>query len=340
MIDSNTAVRVARAGAKRLAQLVEPNGRFVYHYLPGADHRSTRYNALRHCGAIWSMFEIVRLTGRNNQVVKSAVQACQFLLREFVRRGPQDQLCLVEQSSVKLGGNGLALLALTSLHEASGNAAILDPARSLGRYILAQRMDDGDFLHKRRYSDGAVHPFRSNYYTGQALFGLLSLHRATREVVWADAAFESIKHLSARNYGVAARHHWMLYALELANQIRPSAENYEHARLICEAIASDHSYRERGSTPIACMSEGLLAFLRLCRDAPGGVDAEVTRPYLDILCNNLELQLRDYRSDGSFVGGEGRPDVRIDYIQHNISAFAGYATLDRPAADRQIGTVA
>ena len=32
------------------------------------------------------------------------------------------------------------------------------------------------------------------------------------------------------------------------------------------------------------------------------------------------------------MGGPERHDVRIDYIQHNISAFAGFAAIRDPAS--------
>ena len=83
---------------------------------------------------------------------------------------------------------------------------------------------------------------------------------------------------------------------------------------------------------LACRSEGLLAFVRLCE----GVSRDsVDRPIFDqaaarsrvAIHENLELQLGHRRPNGSFVHGRGNSEVRIDYIQHNISSFLGYAHL-------------
>jgi hypothetical protein len=94
-------------------------------------------------------------------------------------------------------------------------------------------------------------------------------------------------------------------------------------------------YRNTGaSTPSACMSEGLAAYLRMARRiSPADLDGAA---YRQTLHDNLILQIQSLRPDGSFVRGIGRTDVRIDFIQHNISAFAGYSVLAAAEAGQSI----
>jgi hypothetical protein len=338
------AVKVARKGARHLAKLVKPDGRFVYRYHPGLQKVYDEYSMLRHCGSVWSMFDVVRLTRPDPRVTDAAVQASRYMRDTFIKPvGDGDRLCLVEGQKAKLGGAGLALLALSEWHQATPDPAIVEIARGIGRYILDQRTADGDLIHGRIYPSGEIYPFRSRFYTGEALFGLLRLFRLTTEAVWRDSAFELLAALGARDYGVAERSHWMLYALDAADEVQPSPENRAYAARIAGALVRDaDATRSRGSsTPIACMSEALLAYMRLKRRSPSASLSPSAADCEKVVVQNLGVQLRSLTSDGGFIAGPGRGDVRIDYIQHNISAFAAFAaTRQEPDALEQASTSA
>jgi hypothetical protein len=47
---------------------------------------------------------------------------------------------------------------------------------------------------------------------------------------------------------------------------------------------------------------------------------------------NLGLQMEFRTANGAFIRGGGSDEVRIDYIQHNISSFLAYSRLPVPAA--------
>jgi hypothetical protein len=323
-----SALKIARRGARRLAKLVKPDGRFVYRYIPEKNLVSKKYNVLRHCGAVWSMFDVMGMAGADLQVHEAAVRAGRHMLEHFVKPFGQDRLCVVDAEKIKLGGSGLALLALYELNRAAPDAKLVDTARAIGRYILDQRTADGDLVHGRIYPSGEPYPFRSNYYTGEALFGLLRLHQMTGETLWRDAAFELIRALAPRDYGVAEQSHWMLYTLDLADELAPDAASRRYAARIAADMLAKRGYMARAeSTPIACRSEGLLAYLRILRrsDAadlrPGFAECEA------LVRECLSAQFSFFRRDGSFVRGGGKTDVRIDYIQHNISAFAAFGML-------------
>ena len=322
------ARKIARKGARHLATLVQPDGRFIYRYDTARKRIFNQYNVLRHCGSVWSMFDVVRLTRPDPRVTEAAIRASRYMREHFIKPfGEGDRLCVVDGDKIKLGGAGLALLALAEWNRAAPDPELTETARAIGRYILDQRTEDGDLVHGRLYPTGEIYPFRSNYYTGEALFGLLRLFEWTGEGVWRDAAFELLAALGPRDYGVAERSHWMLYALDAAEEIAPSPENRAYAARIAGAILRDPtSYRARGlSTPIACMSEALLAYMRLKRRTasasvwPSAADCEKA------VVENLGLQFKSFTQNGAFIGGPTRPDVRIDYIQHNISAFAAFA---------------
>jgi hypothetical protein len=163
----------------------------------------------------------------------------------------------------------------------------------------------------------------------------------TGEALWRDAALEVIGTLGPRDYGVAEQSHWMLYTLDLADELAPSAANRDYAARIAAGILRDRAYMARGqSTPVACRSEALLAYMRILgrSDAAGFAPSFAESEAVVREC--LAAQVRFFRKDGSFIGGAGKPDVRIDYIQHNISAFAAFAVMGAPGGEPKAAEVA
>jgi hypothetical protein len=325
-INSVNAAKIARQGAVMLSRLVLGNGRFIYRYRAGETPRPGRkYNVLRHCGSAWSMLDVARRLGGMDEVIDAAYRSLRYLTDECIHpRG--DALCVVDDGDIKLGGNGLALLALAELYEMRPEPRLLDTARALGRYIVSEQRPDGDFVHSRVYATGRERDFRSDYYTGEALFGLLRLAEITGETQWVDCAAACEDGLVRHDYGVTAQSHWMLYALERLYAARPRDVYAEHARRIAEHILYFPKYRRDGrSTPIACRSEGLLAYMRL-RSRGSDVDAS---PSIALMTQevreNLRLQMESRAPGGAFIRGGGSDEVRIDYIQHNISSFLAFS---------------
>jgi hypothetical protein len=321
---------VASTGAARLAELTGKNGRFRYRFKPDASEDGSGYNLLRHCGTIWAMMDVSNRLGALPHVAKAANRAMERLISHNImpyRSGTAR--CLVGKDNIKLGGGGLAILALLEVAEAKRQDHLLELARGLGEYILLQRKDDGDFVHKRNYWTDQPKSFVSEYYTGEALFGLLRLHHATGDRRWYEEAKSSELRLAERDYGVAQQSHWMLYALEQFHGVEPNPVYREHARRIVDDIIRAPAYRETyRSTPIACRSEGLLAYVRLCRQLPksAATEKEIAK-CLAVVRENLQLQFGYRLPDGAFIRGGGSNEVRIDYIQHNISSFLAYGLM-------------
>jgi hypothetical protein len=337
----NESLTIAIEGAECLARLVDRRGKFLYRYDADNPGPSTGYNILRHCGTIWAMTEVANRAGPLPDVAEAAQRATEWLIRRHIRPyGITGTRCVVAGDAVKLGGNGLAILALLEVAALTGNQTYIELAGDLAGYIVLQRQPDGNFAHKRRFSTDEIQPFHSDYYTGEALFGLLRLTAVTGEQRWLDVTQASEEQLAAQEYGVPQQSHWMLYALEQLHKLRPQRVSRLHAQAIAQDILDKPEYRNhKRSTPIACRTEGLLAFVRLCKDLSS--DA-ADRPVFDqaaarsriAIHENLELQTGYRRPNGSFVHGLGNSEVRIDYIQHNISSFLGYSFLPgaRPLA--------
>jgi hypothetical protein len=320
---------IAKQGALALSKLVKPDGEFIYRYrLCRRPREDNHYNVLRHCGSAWAMLEVARALGPLPEVAEAAGRAVHFMIKKFLAPfGEKRALCVVDSGRIKLGGAGLAILALAGMHRETGNKTFLDIARRLGRYIRAEQGPNGDFIHSRIYPSGEIRSFRSDYYTGEALFGLLVLHEHAGDPEDLEAVVKCEATLMRSDYGVKEQSHWMLYALEQLCRQRPSTEYAEHARKIVEDILCFPGYRDRDrSTPIACRSEGLMAYARLLQQSGiAGLSPSEAASLREVGCN-LHLQSRYMTAAGEFLRGGEKDEIRIDYIQHNISSFLAFAT--------------
>ena len=139
--------------------------------------------------------------------------------------------------------------------------------------------------------------------------------------------------------------HWLLYALNELHRFRPDPMYLEHALRIVEAIQAGQNrnpafpdwagsfYDPPRSTPAATRAEGLAAAYQLARDFVSPARAEAI---LETLESTVAFQLHTQfqpesvmyfdapqRALGAFHRALNHHEIRIDYVQHNISALLG-----------------
>lgn len=328
---------VVAASLAHLARIVLDSGRFVYAHEAGditASHPG--YNLLRHCGTLWFMARAApHLPGRADTDLLSAIGRATAYLGQKLAPPPwavpdRPSLGLVGNGAVKLGGLGLGLLALTEVARLPALVLPTDalphsPSTTMARmrqYALDE-IESEDFRHKRDFATGAVLAFRSDYYTGEAIFGLLSSGPTTEDLTRVTTA------LMRKGYGFAQQSHWMTYAAcEAVTQgVVPEALGSAYLTALMEAILADPHYRaRRQSTPIACRTEALTRVLLLSRDHPGLLTPDLITRIRAHAAENLALQL-DWYADGQFWKGDDARKVQIDYIQHNATGFLHWGLL-------------
>lgn len=343
-------LRHAELGGRYLVSSLASDGRFVYSYLPKTGEVKKKYNALRHCGTVYAMLELYEVTG-DRELLAAAERALGYLERELLRRcrvGAAETACVVERGWVKLGGNALAMLALAKHAAVTGDKRHLGTIDDLGRWILLSQGEDGEFeIHKQSYPGGEVSEFVSDYYPGEALLALV--RRPEPDAAWLDAAERGARWLiEVRDRGLPAaalKHdHWLLYALRELHRLRPDPSYLEHASRIAAAILDRQRqekpefpdwlgsyYRPPRSTPTATRSEGLGAAYLMLRD---GGRAKRAAALLDGLELGVGFQLQTQflpetvlflddpaRALGGFRRSLTNYEIRIDYVQHNISSL-------------------
>ncbi len=333
---------IVTASLAHLAGPVDEKGYFAYAH-PAGDVSAVHhgYNLLRHCGTLWFMARAVNEVpvAADTDLVQSLVRVTSLIGRKLAAPSwaapDRSSLALVTNGAVKLGGLGLALLALGEAQKIPSLQPLMagvlpyslpDTIARLRQYTLDE-IDSDDFHHMRDFATGAVDPFRSNFFTGEAIYGLLMTGAVTEDLSRVTTG------LLKRGYGWKEQSHWMAYAACEAVERGVVSDTLGSAYLsgLMQMILGDTRYRDtRESTPIACRTEALTRVLRLDRDCPGLFNHGLLDQIRAHAEENLRLQLHWYAA-GQFWKGDDSQRVQIDYIQHNATGYLQWLQLAKRA---------
>ena len=337
-------------------------GKFIYSYLPWQDQAENRYNILRHAGTTYCILETFEFS-KDKKLLDIAKSAIEFLLKKTVDFQVDGKYvnAVVEKDAIKLGGNGLLIIAIAKYIELTSDKKHLKLLQRMASWMEVIQDSEGRFsVHKQFYSTGEITGFVSHYYPGEAMLALVRLYNIDKDERWLDVAERSANYLinirdKEANEDTIAHDHWLLYALNELYRHRPKTMYMDHALLITRAIIKTQVVGESDnveingaykmphirldSTPVACRSEGLCAVYKLVRDCGGDFDKDkIKEAVRQGIRFQLQMQLRKenvmfYKNKnlslGGFQAGLNKYDLRIDYTQHNLSSLiAFYQILD------------
>jgi hypothetical protein len=347
------------ASGRYMIDAVGADGSFAYSYDAGADTLADDYNVLRHAGTIWAMVELYDQT-REQPLLAAAARACDNLVsrtkpalvygeKPGEAPTPGEGLVVVENDEVKLGGNALAAFALARYITLSGEDRHLPVVQGLCRSLLAVQSTSGRFVVQQiQYSTGKRYSMDSIYYPGQAILALLALHKIDHDPDWLDAARRAADYLITvqRAFSVEKleHDHWLIYALGALHEQVPDPRYVTHTLwLAAEFARTQHdrtgvprsdlagSWNDGRSAPAATRVEGLLAAVRLLESVHRDDDARLLLASAERgvqfgLQTQIAPEQAMYMPDprralGGFRGDLTGTEVRIDYVQHNVSAM-------------------
>ncbi|MBN8511510.1 MAG: hypothetical protein J0L79_00570 [Rickettsiales bacterium] len=349
--DKDNLHKSINLAANYLANAVLPSGRFDYEFAVDANRSLRDYNLLRHAGTAFSMIEYY-LAFSDRSILPSVERAMHFMTRFFVSgiENP-NTTCLLESGSIKLGGNGLAALAISKYVEVTKDQKFIVYLKKICQWILEQMNDDGSFKgHVQYYPKGRYKNMISEYYPGEVIYGLMESYKILADENLAEAAFKIAKWLiNVRDISTPAdklpHDHWLLYGLNELYRQRQDFQFVEHSIKICSAITESqnlsvkypdyHGSYYKGdprSTPAATRSEGLLAAYKLVSEF--GNDKKTADIILECAKRTICFQLRTQYTDintiylqypekalGGFRTSINNHEIRIDYVQHNLSSL-------------------
>ena len=112
VLDVEVLHRSARSAAEYLVRAIGPDGRMVYDYRPWLQRSRDSYNILRHAGTTFSLLQSYREFA--DPAMLAAARRALDHLEQQMRPCPNvpEALCVVERDAIKLGGSGLAVVAI------------------------------------------------------------------------------------------------------------------------------------------------------------------------------------------------------------------------------------
>ena len=354
-VDRGRMIASARAGGEFLMRIMRDDGSFKYTVDPWlANESKSAYNVVRHCGTAAALFEVAAATG-DERFLRAALRAMEYLAGWY-RPGSEEGLTYVldKDGKAKLGAFGLALLAISRKLEAVPEPADRERALQLGRQIVAMQQPDGAFDSYLRINGNEPVGSVSLYYPGEAMLGLARVAALGINEGFLEAAHRGADYLIASRHGRTKLppDAWLMQALDVLHRTDPKQAYVEHAMAIAKSMFADQYPPDAppifaggfGGEPIrstrtTARIEGIVAACRL-----GFRVGDARAPeYLAALQRTLpHLLPMQYDADNSFFldepgavaggmrGGLDDAEVRIDYVQHHISAMLGLAGL--PAA--------
>lgn len=347
---------------------IDENGQFTYRVHLNPEYKLKRkYNVLRHMGAIYALNTYYALK-KDETVLKDIAKTVTFIKKvtfdllknDETKMGIWSRQSLhngsEKQDMIKLGAQGLGLIALCPLVEILPDIISKEELIKVGQFILGMQREDGNYYSKY-YKNGQIEKdWISLYYPGEVIFGLVELYKLTLDKRFIDSALKGIRFLAKSREHMDIKDipadHWALIAsdklLNLKEMISEEDKNIiiNHAKLITNKILSEsitfHSNSkimggfnvDGRTTPTATRLEGLLAMYSHFESD----FKQLMKPVIDKgILFLLKAQMRNGPYKGAFtrgliLGENSKEDaraqeIRIDYVQHALSAMLEYERL-------------
>jgi hypothetical protein len=357
----------ARLGAEYLVRVMSPEGRYVYLYHPVADRDDSQYGWLRHAGTTYALFEAYE-EFRVETFLDHGERALQYLTAHL-RDAPSSQgkyaLDTNDEEQQKVGGAGLALLAFAKHAAVTGTRTHLETMRALARFIIKQQYEDGHFRANADLEEdnGKKRKREPVYYPGEAVLSLMRLYAIDPQEAYLDAARRGADYVvHVRDAYVSEDHqehdHWMAYAMNDLYRVTSDPAYLDHAFKIARAIQKKQhgavgapapdwagTFYEGQTTPGATRVEAYDAQIALSRFA-GKPEEWILGPAREVASSMLGQQFdgeNDYwlpnpaKARGGVRESLFVHDVRIDYVQHAMSAWIHLARILRDPAYGRAG---
>lgn len=322
-----------------LEDQVREDGSFVYGMDPRFDDEIDNYNILRHAGSVWALICRYRLAP--DEALAEKIRLAIGYMLEAVRYDSQGRGYLYEEKSdeFKLGGAGIAVVALTEYMDVFGSREYQDACTALGEGILSQLdQSDGSYYHVLNGDFTRKEAYRTVYYDGEATFALCRLYSLTKEQKWLDAAESAARHFIAEDY-TQYKDHWVAYSMnELTKYVTDKPEYYVFALRNAQVNLKTIAERETtGPTDLELLMATFELYDRMVEG--GGTAAGFDLWYfLSVIYTRVDRQLDGYffpeyamymknprRILDSFMVRQDGFRVRIDDVQHTIGGYYLYS---------------
>ncbi len=338
LIDDKYVENLIVSASEFLLEQVNEDGTFVYGYYPRFDNAIENYNIVRHASTIWSL--ICRYRILPSKDLEAAIDKTIEYMLSQVRYENDETAYLYEakDDEIKLGANGVAVVAMTEYMDVFQNDKYVDVCRHLGNGILSMLdQETGQYYHVLNGDFTTKEAFRTVYYDGEATFALCRLYSLTGEQVWLDAAQSAVDRFIAADY---AQHkdHWVAYSMnEITKHVTDRGDYYlfalQNAQKNLQAIYQrDTTYH----TYLELLMATFEVYDRLVAQG-STIEGFHKEDFLKTIYHRADHMLNGYfypeyamymenpqRILNTFMVRHDGYRVRIDDVQHNIGGYYLY----------------
>jgi hypothetical protein len=354
-----------RAGAEYLCRVMDDKGHYAYMVHPVDARADSSYGMLRHCGTTFALMEAYGEL--HTPLFLDKGERALAYIKQHLETYPSasDKMTYVldtnDEEQQKVGGAGLALIAFAEHAKATGKKEELETMRAFARFIVHQQAADGHFRNNRDLEREGVAPpgpplkKEVIYYVGEALLGLMKLYALDPDEKWLEAAKKGADWCvetrdATMTVDTQEHDHWLSYALSELHRVTKKQSYADHAFRIARAILSRQHmtsppapdfvgafYNDAQATPAATRLEAFGADIAIAR-ALGQDEAWLVGPAQAMArftrAQQLDAESAFFARDPARVIGGVREglfvyDIRIDYVQHSMSAWLHLARLLR-----------
>lgn len=207
---------IVEEGGKFLVNQLSHDGKFVYGYFPCFDRTLISYNTIRHFSSLYALLEVVEYT-KDLSMIKKIKASIDWGIKHLSKL-VDNQRFFIESTDgeIKLGAQGMALLALSKYMSITGSREYESSCLQVVSAFERMVDKDGNTIH---ILDGetlqVAEEFRTVYYDGEAVFGLMRLYTLVQEEHILELAQRIFDRLIEKEYW-KYHDHWLSYA---ANEI-------------------------------------------------------------------------------------------------------------------------
>jgi hypothetical protein len=359
-LGSDEITTLIKSGSSFLASQVKSNGEFVYGHFPCFAKNIPNYNSLRHASTVYAMLESWELT-RDEKLLDATKKALTYLTEKLIRNYEQSDGTLLAYNvdingEIKLGANGVSILALVKYEQLTGDSKYRPLMEQLALGIgNMQHPTTGGFVHVLNVQDLSVkEEFRIVYYDGEAAFGLIRLYGLTGDERWLQIVEKAFDYFLQSNHW-KHHDHWLSYCVNELTKYKPEEKYF---RFGVQNISGHLKFIMERETTYPTLLELAMAFsqmLERIKDLPKmahvleGLDLDYFQKALkhraEYLLNGFfwpELAMYFEKPNtvvGSFFIRHHSFRVRIDDIEHYLSGYVAYQKNQRLRSAQRRGTV-